>query len=171
VPAGAWVRDRRVVIRPISIIVASLAFALAVVAGIAESALAIGQQVIIDGVRPADLTQIGVRAVVYGAALTAAVLLYRGRGWARWALIIAIGLLWLGTLVAPMAMEAASGVPWGSVFGVEAGPAFPILRTLHLVLVPIGVIAALRPSATAFLTGRRRCSRADRPRVGPSPAQ
>jgi hypothetical protein len=156
VPASSRIRDRRVVNRPISIIVASLAFALAVVAGIAESALAVGRQVTVHGVSTADLTQIGVRAVVYGAALTAAVLLYRGRGWARWALVITIGLLWLGTLVAPMATEAASGVPWGSVFGAEAGPAFPILRALHLVLVPIGVIAALRPSATAFLTDRHR---------------
>ncbi len=37
-----------------------------------------------------------------------AVLLYRGRGWARWALIIAIGLLWLGTLVAPMASRGGA---------------------------------------------------------------
>jgi hypothetical protein len=68
-----------------------------------------------------------------------------------WALSIMIGLLWAFTLVIPMAGEVLSGAGLWSVFGGDVNPAFPVIRALHLLLVPVGLIAAFRPSAAEFL--------------------
>lgn len=141
--------------KPTSIIVGSSALALAIGAGIAESVLAITHFAVTDGLGPADDIQIAVRVVVYAAGLALAVLLYRGHRWARWTLLIMIGLLWLGTLVIPMAGEALAGNDFRSIFGADVNPVFPLVRSLHLVLVPIGLIAMFRRSASEYLAGQR----------------
>jgi hypothetical protein len=140
-----------VMTRPRSIVLASSAFALAIGAGVAESALAVVHFATTSGLSPADDVQIAVRVVVYAAGLALAWLLYAGRRWARWALSIMIGLLWAFTLVIPMAGEVIGGTGLWSVFGGDVNPVFPIVRVLHLLLVPVGLIAAFRPSATRFL--------------------
>lgn len=141
--------------RPISIVVASTSIALAVVAGIVESALGINHAVATGGLTPADGIQIAVRVVVYAAGLVVANQLYAGRRWSRWVLLIMFGLLWLGTLVIPMLQEVASGASLRSVFGADVGPFFPLVRSVHLVLVPVGLIAMFRPSAHAYLSARQ----------------
>lgn len=138
--------------RPLSIVVGSSALALAIGAGITESVLAVTHFAMTSGLSPADDIQIGIRTGVYAAGLAFAVLLYRGRRWARWALLIMIGLLWLGTLIIPMAGELISGADLRSVFGGDVNPVFPIIRAVHLIMVPIGLVAMFRRSATMFLT-------------------
>lgn len=137
--------------RPLSIVVGSCAIALAVVAGIVESALAIAQASNAGGLSGADYVQIAVRAVVYAAGLLIANRLYAGRRWARPVLLIMFGLLWLGTLVVPMGQELVTGTDLGSVFGADVNLFFPLVRTFHLVLVPIGLVAMCDRSASAYL--------------------
>lgn len=144
--------------RPLSIIVGSSALALAIGAGITESVLAVAHFATTSGLSPWDDVQIVVRSVVYAAGLAFAALLYRGHRWARWALLIMIGVLWLGTLIIPMAGELLAGRDLGSVFGGDVNPVFPVVRALHLVLVPVGLVASFRRSGSAFLAshpGRR----------------
>ncbi|QGN34038.1 hypothetical protein [Microlunatus sp. Gsoil 973] len=143
--------------RPQSIVVASTALALAVGAGIVESALAVVQIATSSGLSLADDVQIAVRGVVYAAGLVLAFLLYRRRRWARWALLIMLGLLWSVTLVIPMLGELGGGTGLWTVLGGEVDPVFPVVRSLHLVLVPVGLIAMFRPAASRYLqpqTGR-----------------
>lgn len=137
--------------KPLSIVVGSSALALAIGSGITESVLAVAHFAATSGLSPGDDVQIAVRSVVYAAGLAFAALLYRGRRWARWALLIMIGLLWLGTLIIPMAGELASGSDLGSVFGADVNPVFPVVRAIHLVLVPVGLVASFRRSASEFL--------------------
>lgn len=137
--------------RPLSIVVGSSALALAIGAGITESALAVTHIAMTSGLSPADDVQIGIRTGVYATGLAFAGLLYRGRRWARWALLIMIGLLWLGTLIIPMAAELISGADLRSVFGGDVDPVFPMVRSLHLIMVPMGLVAMFRKSASAFL--------------------
>lgn len=141
--------------RPLSIVVASCAIALAVVAGIVESALAIKQLTAAGGLSPADTVQVAVRVVVYAAGLLIADRLYAGRSWARPVLLIMFGLLWLGTLVIPMGQELAAGTGLRSVFGGDVNPLFPVVRTFHLLLVPVGLIAMCRRSASVYLADHR----------------
>lgn len=141
--------------RPLSIVVGSCAIALAVVAGIVESALAIAHLSDTGGLSMADWIQIAVRTIVYAAGLLIADRLYRGRRWARWVLLIMFGLLWLGTLVVPMGQELLAGSDLRSVFGGDVNPGFPLLRTIHLVLVPVGLIAMFRPAASVYLARQR----------------
>jgi hypothetical protein len=138
--------------KPLSIKVASAALGLAVLAGVAESVVAIGHFATTTGLTPADNVQIAIRAIVYAAGLTLVALLYRGVRFARWALLIMIGLLWLGTLVIPMSLELISGDDLRSVFGGDVSGYFPIIRGLHLVLVPIGLVAMFSRSVSAYLT-------------------
>jgi hypothetical protein len=144
--------------QPQSIAVASSAIALAVGAGITESVFAIAHFAAAGAWSPADAVQVAVRAVVYGAGLALTALLYFGHRWSRWALLIMFGLLWSVTLVIPMAGELASGESLRLVFGGDVNPAFPYVRALHLMLVPIGLIAMFRGSASTFLrnAGRAR---------------
>jgi hypothetical protein len=145
--------------RPLAIVGGSCAIALAVVAGILESALAVAHLSDTGGLSAADGVQIAARAVVYAAGLVIADQLYAGRRWARWVLLIMFGLLWLGTLVIPMAQELLAGSDLRSVFGGDVNPVFPLLRTIHLVLVPVGLIAMFRPAASAYLMSPRRRAR------------
>lgn len=140
--------------RPLAIIVGSSALALAIAAGITESVLAVAHVATTSGLSPGDDVQIGVRSIVYAAGLALTVLLYRGHGWARWAVMIMIGLLWLGTLIIPMAGELAGGSDPGAVFGGDVNPVFPVVRALHLVLAPVGLAASFRRSASAFVASR-----------------
>lgn len=62
--------------RPLSIVVGSCAIALAVVAGIVESALAVMHLAATSGLTASDGVQILVRAIVYAAGLLIADRLY-----------------------------------------------------------------------------------------------
>jgi len=141
--------------RPLSIVVGSCAIAFAIVAGIVESALAIKHFAITGGLTAADGVQIVARAVVYAAGLLVADRLYSGRSWARPVLLIMFGMLWLGTLVIPMGREVIAGTDLRSVLGSDVNPMFPLVRTIHLVLVPVGLIAMCRRSASVYLAGGR----------------
>lgn len=142
--------------RPLSITIGSSALILAIAAGVTESVLAIAHLVAGSGLSPADGIQIGVRSIVYAAGVALAVLAYQGRRFARWALLIMIGLLWLGTLLIPMAAEVVNGAGLWSAFGGDVDPIFPVVRSLHLLLVPIGLIGLFRPSASDFVAGPTR---------------
>jgi hypothetical protein len=54
--------------------------------------------------------------------------------------------------VIPMSLELISGDDLRSVFGGDVSGYFPIIRGLHLVLVPIGLVAMFSRSVSAYLT-------------------
>ncbi|GGL74191.1 hypothetical protein GCM10011575_35520 [Microlunatus endophyticus] len=141
--------------RPLAIVGGSCAITLAIVAGIVESALAVAQWDDTVGLSVADGVQIAARAVVYAAGPLVADQLYAGRRWARWALLIMFGMLWLGTLTIPLTPQLVAATDLRSAFGGDARPVFSLLRTIQLVLVPGGLIAMFRPAASAYLMTAR----------------
>lgn len=134
--------------------VAAGAFALAVLAGIAEAAVAVLSIVARQGFDDAVLTQVLLRALTFAAALTCAWFLAQGRTWAWWALLLGLGALGLASMVVPMAGALAGGASWWTAFEGDVSPFFPVIRALHLLFVLAGVAVMLRPEVRTSLSRR-----------------
>ncbi|MBE1877210.1 hypothetical protein [Myceligenerans pegani] len=140
----------------------AIAFALAVLAGIAETAI------VLASIDPAQadgglLPQLALRGLVFAGALVCAWFLARGRRWAWWALLLGLGVLGLASMVLPPAAELAAGTGWYDALGGDTSAAFPVLRGLHIALVVTGVAAMIRPEVRGSLGAARATARDDRP--------
>ncbi len=131
--------------------VAAGAFALAVLAGIAEAIVAVATIVAQDGADGAVLAQVSLRGLIFAAALTCAWFLARGRRWAWWALLLGLGVVGLASMVLPMTAALADGASWFTAFEGDVSPAFPVIRALHILFVLVGVAVMLRPEVRASL--------------------
>ncbi|WP_253667489.1 hypothetical protein [Streptoalloteichus tenebrarius] len=137
------------------------AFALwitAVVAGVLETALAVGGLLSGD---PGSAGQVAVglaiRVPVFVAALVVAVHMLRGRGWARTALTLGLGVLGTASMVVPPLTALAKGSSLGA-FLADAGPrdlAFGAIRALHVAAVLTAVLLMFVPAANAYFRARR----------------
>ena len=129
-------------------------FALAVLAGIAETAVAFSSIVVRQGADGAVVTQAGVRGLIFAAALACAWNLARGRRWAWWALLLGLGVVGLASMLLPLAAALADGASWSTVFEGDVAPLFPVIRALHIVSVLTGVTLMLHPAVRASLGAR-----------------
>ncbi|MFJ3404502.1 hypothetical protein [Promicromonospora sp. NPDC090134] len=127
------------------------AFALAVAAGIAEAVVAVTSIVTQQGADGALLAQVGLRGLIFAAALTCAWYLARGRRWAWWALLLGLGVVGLASMLLPMAALLADGASWSTAFEGDVSPLFPVIRALHILFVLAGVTLALHPAVRASL--------------------
>lgn len=127
------------------------AFALAVAAGIAEAVVAVTSIVAQQGADAALLAQVGLRGLIFAAALTCAWHLARGRRWAWWALLLGLGVVGLASMLLPMAAMLADGASWSTAFEGDVSPLFPVIRALHILFVLAGVTLALHPAVRASL--------------------
>ena len=134
--------------------IAAGAFALAVLAGIAEAVVSVATIVAQDDADAALLTQVAVRGLIFAVALTCAWFLARGRRWAWWALLLGLGVVGLASMVLPMAAALADGASWSTAFEGDVSPVFPVVRALHILSVLVGVAVMLRPEVRASLRGR-----------------
>lgn len=156
-PAGSrpgathLVRTRAATRRTLS----AAAFALAVLAGIAEGVLSVATIGAQQGIDAGLVAQMVLRGAIFAAALACAWLLARGRRWAWWALLIGLGVLGTASMLLPMAAELAGGLSLYSALGGDTSAAFPVVRVLHIGFVLAGVITMLRPEVRASLSPRR----------------
>ena len=127
------------------------AFALAVAAGIAEAVVAVTSIVAQQGADGALLAQVGLRGLIFAAALTCAWYLARGRRWAWWTLLLGLGVVGLASMLLPMAALLADGASWSTAFEGDVSPLFPVIRALHILFVLAGVTLALHPAVRASL--------------------
>lgn len=130
------------------------AFALAVAAGIAEAVVAVTSIVAQQGADGALLAQVGLRGLIFAAALTCAWYLARGRRWAWWTLLLGLGVVGLASMLLPMAALLADGASWSTAFEGDVSPLFPVIRALHILFVLAGVTLALHPAVRASLGAR-----------------
>ncbi|GAA4709964.1 hypothetical protein APR04_001002 [Promicromonospora umidemergens] len=145
------VRTRWATLRTLS----AAAFALAVLAGVAETVVAVSSIVAQDGTDGAVVAQALVRGLIFAAALVCAWFLARGRRWAWWALLLGLGMVGLASMVVPMATALADGASWSTAFEGDVSPAFPVIRALHILFVLVGVGVMLRPEVRASLSPGR----------------
>ena len=131
--------------------VAAGAFALAVLAGIAEAAVAVSSIVAEQGADGAVVTQVVLRGLIFAAALTSAWYLARGRRWAWWVLLLGLGVVGLASMLLPMAAALADGASWYTAFEGDVSPAFPVVRALHVLFVLTGVTVMLHREVRASL--------------------
>lgn len=125
-----------------------LFLALAVLAGVTESVIAVATRVSAGTLSPQWPLQIGVHLLVYLAASVLIALTWRRNRVARWALLILLGAIGTASLVVPMIAELAAGHSLGQALGGDTSPLFAFLRMAHIVLVVIGsaVLLAYRPA-------------------------
>ncbi|GAB2476102.1 hypothetical protein GCM10027063_16220 [Promicromonospora xylanilytica] len=138
------------------------AFALAVLAGVAEAVLSVG--VIVGdqgtaGIDPGLAAQLVLRGAIFAGALTCAWLLAQGRRWAWWALLLGLGLLGTASMALPLASDLMGGASLYSALGGDVSAAFPVVRVLHLGLVAAGVVTMLHPDVRTTLSERGRRAR------------
>ncbi|HEY9291447.1 MAG TPA: hypothetical protein VIP98_09250 [Microlunatus sp.] len=119
------------------------ALALAVLAGITESVVAIATLMLHDALPPQWPLQIGVRLVVYTLALVLVGLTWQRRRFARPALLILLGVLGLGSMVVPMIGQLAAGESLPRALGADTSMLFPPIRAAHILLVVVGAVALI----------------------------
>ncbi|MFH8383938.1 hypothetical protein ACH4E7_23825 [Kitasatospora sp. NPDC018058] len=132
----------------------------AVAAGAFETVLAVGRM-LAGGSGSAGEVAVGlaVRLPVFTAALLVARQMRRGRGWARIALALGLGVLGTASMVIQPIQALAQGrsLSWELA---QAGPmdlAFAASRILHVCSVLTAVVLMFLPAANAyFRTGRAR---------------
>lgn len=139
--------------------IAAGAFALAVLAGVAETVIALTSIAAEQGLDGAVAAQAVVRGLIFAAALTCARFLAQGRRWAWWALLLGLGVVGLASMLLPMAAALADGASWSVVFEGDVSPFFPAIRGLHILSVLVGVATMLHPEVRASLAGPHRAVR------------
>ncbi|WP_275003458.1 hypothetical protein [Promicromonospora iranensis] len=132
------------------------AFALAVLAGIAEGVVSVAAIQTEQGIDAALGAQMAFRGVIFAAALACAWFLARGHRWAWWALLAGLGVLGLASMVLPMAADLAAGGSWYYTLGGDTSAAMPAIRVLHIAFVVAGVVTMLQPRVRLSLDGARR---------------
>ena len=145
------VRTRGAALRKLS----AAAFALAVLAGIAEGVLSVATIAAQQGVDSGLVAQPVLRGAIFAAALMCAWLLARGRRWAWWALLIGLGVLGTASMLVPMAADLAGGESLYSTLGGDTSAALPAVRVLHIGFVLAGVAAMLPREVRTTLSPRR----------------
>lgn len=128
------------------------AFALAVLAGIAEAVVAVTSLLAQPGADDGLVPQVALRGLVFAVALTCAWHLARGRRWAWWALLLGLGVVGLASMLLPMAAALADGASWSTAFEGDVSPLFPVVRALHVLFVLAGVTLMLHPAVRASLS-------------------
>lgn len=135
------------------------AFALAVLAGIAEGAVSVAAIHAQEGIDGGLVIQMAFRGLIFAAALACAWYLAAGRCWAWWALLAGLGVLGLASMVVPMAADLAGGASWYYTLGGDVSPAMPAIRVLHIGFVVAGVVTMLQPRVRLSLDGAGRPDR------------
>jgi hypothetical protein len=137
--------------RPPAMVLTTAALTLAVVAGVLEALIVVGE--IGDGsFTGAVAAQLGLRSVVYAVAFALIHAMWRGRPFGWWGAFVLLGVLGLGSMVIPGLAGVAGGDGWWDSFGGDVSPWFPPLRWAHVGLVVVGVIAMLQPAARRHVT-------------------
>ena len=140
---------------PSRIPTACVLLTLAVLAGVAELMIAVATFATADP--PSELaTQILVRVAVYTAVFVLIGLTWRGHRFARWAVLIMLGVLGTGSMIVPLFGELAAGVSLAEALGAGTSPYFPLVRSAHLVLVITGSIILLTAGPDGRSTPRPR---------------
>jgi hypothetical protein len=137
----------------------AVAFALAVLAGIAEGVVSVAAVHAQQGIDGGLVAQMALRGVIFAAALGCAWFLARGRRWAWWALLLGLGVLGLASMVVPMGADLAGGASWHLTLGGDTSTAMPAIRVLHIAFVLAGVVTMLRPEVRTSLDGASRSAR------------
>jgi hypothetical protein len=132
------------------------AFALAVLAGIAEGVVSVATIATQQGIDGGLVAQMSFRGLIFTAALVCAWFLARGHRWAWWALLGGLGVLGLASMVLPMAADLAAGAGWYDTLGGDTSPVMPAIRVLHIAFVVAGVVAMLQPRVRLSLDGAKR---------------
>jgi hypothetical protein len=134
-----------------------------VLAGVAELMIAVATFAAVAP--PSELAaQILVRVAVYTVAFVLIGLTWRGHRFARWAVLIMLGVLGTGSMLVPLIGELAAGAGLADALGAGTSPYFPLVRAAHLLLVITGSILLL----TAGRQGRATTPRL-RPAVSSQP--
>ncbi|GAB3482787.1 hypothetical protein [Nocardiopsis coralliicola] len=144
--------------RPRAVLVAAALWAAALGAGALETALGAVQELTAPTGMPAPAlaAAIALRAAVTAAFGAVAVLLWRGRRWARPVLALSLGVVGLATLVGAPLAEIVSGAGPAQAFGVgETPPGFLAVRVIHIAAVLGATGAMYAPSAGRYLAQRR----------------
>lgn len=137
------------------------AFALwlvAVAAGVLETLLVVGEMVA-GGSGAAGKIAVGVtiRLVVFIAAVVTALYMRRGRGWARIALALGLGVVGTASLVAEPIRKLVQGESIGAA--ISHANALDLLfgasRALHVTAVLLAVVLMFLPAANAYFRQRR----------------
>ncbi|WP_051830189.1 hypothetical protein [Streptomyces novaecaesareae] len=138
------------------------AFALwvtAVAAGAFETVLAVGRMLAdSSGSAGGIVMGLAVRLVVFTAAILVARQMRRGRGWARIALALGLGVLGTASMVVQPIRALAQGrsLAWELA---QAGPmdlAFAASRAVHVGAVLTAVVLMFLPAANAYFRSGRR---------------
>lgn len=143
------------------------AFALAVLAGIAEGVVSVAAIQAQQGIDGDLVAQMLLRGLVFAAALVCAWFLARGRRWAWWALLAGLGVLGLASMVLPMAADLAGGATWYDTLGGDTSAVMPAIRVLHIAFVVAGVVAMLQPRVRLSLDGSKGSDSARQEQVAP----
>jgi len=130
---------------PSSLRLSLVAWTLAVIAGVAETVLAVSPE-IASGEPALDLLPVlALRGLVYGAAAALVIALARRRRWARTALTICLSMIGLASMLLPLLADVAAGdVP---------SPAFLTVRGAHIAAVVIATAAMFTRSSSVWLAG------------------
>jgi hypothetical protein len=123
--------------------------------GCAETALGAAGELASPGGMPGTAVALVVaaRLAVTAAMGALAFALLAGRGWARAALAVLLGVVGLLSMVYEPVGELAAGVPLAEVFPTD-GPsaiAFLVVRGVHVAAVLTAVVAMFLPTAGAYI--------------------
>ncbi|MCW2687013.1 MAG: hypothetical protein JWR37_1903 [Mycobacterium sp.] len=139
--------------------IATIAWAVAVAAGVIESVLSLVNTAGSGPLGPGVWTDVGVRVVVYGLATVLVFNFARGRRWARTVLTLLLTVIGLASLLGPAAMALIGGQTFTAAFGDggKLGWAFIVVRLVHIACVVVASVLMFTPSANAYfaVTGRR----------------
>lgn len=128
----------------------------AVTAGVVESVLAVVRAMQEDAFGGGDWANVGIRIVVYSAALLMIARFAAGRRWARVGLTVLLTVLGLASLVVPAVLEMAAGQTFVQAFsdGGRLGLGFLTVRLAHIGCVVTASVLMYTPSANRWFGGR-----------------
>ncbi|HLU34546.1 MAG TPA: hypothetical protein VKZ61_02160 [Thermomicrobiales bacterium] len=131
---------------PESLRQAAMWFTLAVIAGIAESAISVVDGVFLEtGTYSSGeiIANVALRVVVYGSVLVIIRYLRQGHRWSSHALTLVLGVLGMGSLVVPYLLWLGDGNSViAGIKGLDAvGALFAGVRVAHVVFVLLGLLS------------------------------
>lgn len=128
----------------------------AIVAGVAETVMAVAGSAARGGLGGDVWGQVGVRSLVFAGAAVLVVALAQGRNWARVALTVLLTGFGLGSLLVPAAMALAGGASFAGAFdGGHFGPGFLAVRLAHIACVIGASVLMYMPAANRAFARRR----------------
>lgn len=131
-------------------------WAVAVAAGVAETALAVTEIASEGGLEGGVWVNIGLRAVVYTGAALLVVAFSQGRRWARASLAVLLSVIGLAAMVVPSAMLMADGEGFMEAFGSGGDLAIPFLtvRMIHMGTVVAATALMFTPASNRYFRKR-----------------